>query len=258
MVESASNQSFPLAADSGPETAPESAAERAYRLLFGDIIALRQKPGVRLSEAEIAAQMGLSRQPVREAFLRLSNQGFLLIRPKRPTLVAAISDSGVRQARFLRSAIEEALVAAAATAASRAKTAAERPADHIGEARDFAALREQVEANLALQTDAMSRMDIVSFNALDDGFHGLLAQCAGHAYAWHYVADQKAHMDRARLLNLAYQAGLRDAYEDHCAMWARIRVGDADGARRAMAAHLARIEMQLPALRRQNPDYFID
>ena len=64
---------------------------RVFDTLRQAIVQLQLRPGNPLSEAEIARQLGVSRQPVREAFIKLSEIGLLEIRPQRGTFVRLIS-----------------------------------------------------------------------------------------------------------------------------------------------------------------------
>ena len=65
-----------------------SAADQIFAALYRQVLTLELPPGSRLSEAEVARRMGVSRQPVRDAFWRLSQLGFLTIRPQRATTVS--------------------------------------------------------------------------------------------------------------------------------------------------------------------------
>lgn len=69
------------------ESQPGSISDQVFTMLYQAIIRLDLKPGEKLSEIAIAKQVGLSRQPVREAFQRLAAVGFLSIRPQRATVV---------------------------------------------------------------------------------------------------------------------------------------------------------------------------
>ena len=69
------------------------------------IAELRLKPGEALSEKDIAGRYGVSRQPVREAFIKLSEAGLVEIRPSRGTFVMKISVREVANARLVREAI---------------------------------------------------------------------------------------------------------------------------------------------------------
>ena len=78
------------------------------------IIEMKLRPGSALSESDIARQYGISRQPVREAFIKLQEAGLLIILPSRGTYVVKISVSEVLNARFVREAVECAIVRVAA------------------------------------------------------------------------------------------------------------------------------------------------
>ena len=88
--------------------------DQVFSELYRQVLSLELPPGTKMSEVDVAKAMGVSRQPVRDAFYRLSKMGFLLIRPQRATTVSLISPRAVVQARFIRSALEKETVRAAA------------------------------------------------------------------------------------------------------------------------------------------------
>ncbi|MBH0121440.1 GntR family transcriptional regulator, partial [Rhodococcus sp. CX] len=69
-----------------------SAAEQAYREVKERILSGTLPGGELISEGEIAAEMGTSRTPVREAFLRLETEGWMRLYPKRGALVVPVAD----------------------------------------------------------------------------------------------------------------------------------------------------------------------
>ena len=75
---------------------------QVYRKLLREIVTCVAEPGQSLSEKEVAAALGVSRTPVREAFLQLAEDGLVVISPQRGTAVAKISTRQVRQAQFTR------------------------------------------------------------------------------------------------------------------------------------------------------------
>src|SRR5690606_41732276 len=87
-----------------------SLTPQLYRILRERIISADLIPGSRISESEIARSYSLSRQPVREAFIKLAEDGLVEIRPQRGTLVRKITPEAVMDARFVREAIETDLV----------------------------------------------------------------------------------------------------------------------------------------------------
>ena len=88
--------------------------DTVFESLYDKITSMELLPGARISEAEIAMQLGVSRQPVRDAFSRLDNLGLLLIQPQRATEVKRFSRREIIKSRFVRGAVEERLIRQAA------------------------------------------------------------------------------------------------------------------------------------------------
>ena len=69
-------------------------------------MSLRLKPGERIADAQLAQELGVSRTPVREAILQLADEGLVDVVPQHGTFVAPISLEAVREAQFVREALE--------------------------------------------------------------------------------------------------------------------------------------------------------
>lgn len=220
----------PLATLRGP-----SVADIVCDELYRRVVQLELPPGTKLSELEVARQAGVSRQPVRDAFWRLSQLGLITIQPQRATTVSRISEEAVRQARFIRTAIE--------TETTRAAVGAMTPA-HVAE----------LERLIAAQEAAMETGDRLRFHDLDDAFHRAICAVSGNEFAWILIRNNKAHMDRVRYLSLT--SGARAAFDDHLAILDALRRGDGDAAVEAMRVHLSSIMAILSALRDAQPDMF--
>ena len=212
--------------------------DQVYAALYKAVIEVQLPPGSKLSEAEIAKQLDVSRQPVRDAFFRLSKQGFLLVRPQRATLVTQISARAVLDAVFVRTALE---VACMRNVCARATP------------DDIAALR----ANMAAQENALHGENRAHFHELDEEFHGLLCRIAGHAHIWDLIREQKAHMDRVRFLTLSEERR-KQVHAEHDRIVAAIEAGDADAADALLRAHMDNIHSALETARADHPDYFAD
>lgn len=89
--------------------------QQIYRILRRDIVRCLIPPGTPLSEKEVSVRFDVSRQPVREAFIKLAENGLIQIRPQRGSYVNKISLSQVRNGCFVRQAIECAVVRRAAS-----------------------------------------------------------------------------------------------------------------------------------------------
>ena len=220
------------------DAAPRSTiADAVFDELRRAILEVRLPPGTRTSEAEVAKQLGVSRQPVREAFSRLARAGYLRIQPQKATEVVRISPQAVMNALFLREALEIAVV----------RRAAER--------RDDAAL-DRLRGLMALQAEAQQRDDRFAFQQHDDAFHLAVADAAECSFAWRLIDEQKALMDRVRFLSLAF--GQPAALEDHGRIFDAIEAGNPQAAEAAMHRHLGGITDILTRLRRDYAPYFQD
>lgn len=219
-----------------PETNTETMAMRVVTALRDDIVTMSMKPGDVISESDIAKRYGVSRQPVREAFIRLAQQGLLLIRPKRATVVKKISPDGVRQSRFIRESIEVEII--------------RRVAAHPGPEA-----AEVLEKLIAEQEQASAANDSRRFHKLDELFHRTLARLAGVEYAWQLIDDHKMQLDRVRYLTLGVSSSQR-AIAEHKQIAQAVAKGDVVGAEAAMRGHLARAEVLLSQTIEDFPDYF--
>lgn len=214
-----------------------SVADTVYEELNRQILTLVLPPGTRMSEVDVAQALGVSRQPVRDAFYRLSKLGFLTIRPQRATTVSLISERSVMQARFIRTAIELETIRAACVMRTDA---------------DIDAL----EAILDEQAGTVSPRDAERFHRLDDQFHREISERTGHGYVWDIIRENKAHMDRVRYLSLSFAS--QRAYGEHRVILAAIRARDTDAATDALRDHLTRILDQIVQIRAAHGAYFAE
>lgn len=212
-------------------------ADEMYETLKHEIIRLAIKPGDSLSEAEISRRFSVSRQPVREAFIHLAGDGFLMIRPQRPTVVKPISEVAVRNARFIREAIEVAVVAEAA------KKWNSLAGDELQKCMD-----DQKRASAAGDREA--------FHASDEQFHQIIGRYAGYPSAWDAIHRQKAQLDRVRYLTLGWAT--HTTILEHEAIVNALHERDQDASAAAMRKHLGRILDHLSELRSAHADYFED
>lgn len=218
-------------------TSTEPIARRLVDSLRRAIVTLEIRPGERLSEQEIARRYGVSRQPVREAFIKLAETDLVRVLPQRGTLVVKISRRAVEDARFVREAIEAAVVRAAA---------AHPREDLLAVAR----------ATLADMEEAMAAGDGTRFFALDEDFHAALAAAADRPAAWRVVVEQKVQMDRVRYLDVGEATPMHTVLAQHRVILAAIEAGDVAGADRAMREHLSVILTKLPLLEARWPELF--
>lgn len=230
----------PILADQSGPVAPQ-----VYRWLRQSIIQGDVAPGTRLSEAEISVLFASSRQPVREAFIKLAEEGLLEVRPQRGTFVCKISIAAVKDARFVREAVEADIV----------KVIASNPNPDL-----VANLRAQLDlqrdlVKLTAPEDGGDLAKSVSFIQLDENFHRCLAEGAHRTQAWRVIEGLKAQMDRVRYL-ATQRFPMADLVNQHVAIVDAIARADVIAAEAAMRGHLTTILNDLPQVVADLPDFF--
>jgi DNA-binding GntR family transcriptional regulator len=216
-------------------TTGETVGPQVYRILREQIIQAELLPGERLSESDVAKTLSVSRQPVREAFIKLSEEGLVQVLPQRGTFVTKISVASVMDVRFVREAIEADVVRVVAEA-------------HAAETVEE--LRRQIA-----EQRKVPQQDRAGFLRLDELFHRTLAAAAGKAYAWDVIESVKAQMDRVRFLSVddMHVGRLIDQHEK---IVEAIAAGDKAAAEEATRLHLREILSSLPEIARSRSDLF--
>lgn len=202
------------------EPARGAAKDRAYdhtkrRILSGEFAG-----GTLLSEGEVAAALGVSRTPVREAFLRLEAEGLMRLYPKRGALVVPVSADEVRDVLETRLLVECHAVRRAAA--------------------DGPGLAPALAEALARQERLAAGDDHVAFAAADRDFHRLLVAAAGNAILLRLYDSLRDRQQRMNAESVARRGGLAARFVDeHRAVADAVARGDADAAEAALVAHLA-------------------
>jgi len=208
---------------------------QVYRWLRRAIIHAELVPGSRLSETDIAAHMATSRQPVREAFIKLVEDGLVEVRPQRGTYVRKISVGAVMDARFIREAIEAEIVRELACKS------------------DLCLVRD-LQRQIQIQR-SIAGLEPSSFFQLDEEFHRTLAEGAGHVHAWTVIEGLRSHLDRVRHL-ATRKLSVATMIEQHAAVVEAISRGDVPEADRAIRGHLRTILTELPLIVRDCALFF--
>lgn len=216
-----------------------AARHQVYATLRAAILDARLEPGRKLSENELAGELGVSRTPVREALAALREERLVAIVPQLGTFVTRVSDQAVADAAFVREALECAAIRRAA-------------------GRVTAEALVALQANLTAQERAVDAADAEAFDALDDDLHRQLCELSGHAIAWELSRRANGHLDRVRRLSLPEPGYLGEMLAEHRTVVAAVADGDADRAEDALRHHLGMVLSMLPRLREAHPDYFTE
>lgn len=214
-----------------------SISQQVYETLREKIILLELKPGQNLSRAEIAESYGVSQTPVRDAMLRLEEEGLLVVFPQSKTEVARIDVDQARETQFLRMSLEIEI----------SKQLALSDQDEA---------IEEAQVILRRQKSAYDAADLVYFEELDRAFHFALFKAARMETLWSLISERSGQIDRLRTLNLPDAGKANEVIEAHSAIIAAIKDHDAERAEKNVRIHLSGTLGQLSQIMARNPEYF--
>lgn len=192
-----------------------------------------------ISENELAARLGLSRTPIREALIELSKVGIVEIYPQKGSRISLIDPVMVEQAYFMRETLECEVIRQVCALAS--------PADLD---RLSAIIHDQERF---VETDGAGSE--VSFMALDNRFHGLLFEIAQKTMVFSIIQEIVIHFDRVRHMMIGYSTPA-DVTRQHQEILAAIRDRDGQMAAALTHRHLGSFKDIQDELVAMHPDYF--
>ncbi|CAB4901701.1 unannotated protein [freshwater metagenome] len=206
---------------SPPTTAP-SASRRAYDHVRRGLLDGTLADGDLLSEGGVAAAVGVSRTPVREAFLQLEAEGLLALYPKRGALVLPVTAREAREMFAARALVE----------ADALRTVLRRPADP--------ALLAELRAILDDQRRLLGTGDLVASAGADRRLHRAWVAAAGNDVLLRFFDGLRDRQERMTV-GMLRRGGVRPAVliDEHAAIVDAVEARDADRAATLVAEHLA-------------------
>lgn len=214
------------------------ASAQLYAALRDRIVRLELPPDTTLDRSELAAIYQLSQTPLREAILRLEQDGLVKSYPQSRTVVTRIDMSRIHEEHFLRLAVESEVVR------------------RLAEKRD-AAVMSKLSGLLRLQEALASDVEQAAlFKQLDEAFHEALFEGVGQLNLHRHVLTRSGHMARVRSLDLPRKSKMRAVLEGHQAVVEAIAAGDGPRAAENMRRHLSGTIERLANLRSEHPDFF--
>lgn len=219
-----------------PERRPrELGRDYALRVIRQNIETVDLEPGSMISESDLAAELGVSRTPVREALIELAKANIVEIFPQRGSYVSLIDYTMVEEARFMRNVLEHAVV---------------RLVCEVATEEDITLLKE----NLHLQQFYLANNERAKLMDKDNELHRLLFEIAKKPNLFDLVQFASIHFDRVRHLSLIVVKDLK-IVEDHEQLIAAIEDRDPDRAEAIMEMHLSRYKVDAEAIKAAYPHY---
>ncbi|WP_213290134.1 GntR family transcriptional regulator [Bradyrhizobium sp. sGM-13] len=212
------------------------AAPQVFERLRGMIISLELPPGSPLSRAALAGQFGVSSTPIRDALMRLEEEGLVDVFPQYATVVSRVDVRLAQQAHFLRQAVELEIVRMLAMRHDEA----------------FAA---ELHATIVRQQQFAKAGDFEKFMAADNEFHAQLYAATDKQDIWSLVRSRSGHIDRLRRLHLPSPGKAQDILRHHKLIAKTIEAGQPEEAQKHLRAHLSGTLSELDQIRSRYPEY---
>lgn len=202
--------------------------EKVHAHLRDEILANRLPPGTVLSEVPLAASLGVSRGPVREALGRLAAEGLVTVRPRRGAVVSALSHDEFLEAYQVREALEALAI---------------RLAVPLLTDEDLAHLDQLVER----QAEAVEGDRIDEFFALNAEFHALFVRVSRNSRLQDMYSQLIGHMGRYLMRSLALRGTVRRSLDEHRAIARACRARDPIRAEQLLRDHISVPQRRLQA-----------
>lgn len=218
----------------------DSVREYVYQTLRNNIIYLDMKPGLNLTEKDIAQKLNVSRTPVREAFIKLSHEDLVEIYPQKGTTVSLIDLGHVDEARFIRRNLENATVQLACT---------QFPDSTLFE------LQSNINSMEFLINEKNNNNRMLF--SLDEEFHRVIFKGCRKDRSWSIIKQVSTHLDRVRYLKMISSENVWcNALQQHKNIVNAIKSKDVEYGVKSIEEHLGKIDMELTAIKLLNESYF--
>ena len=215
------------------------AAAQVYDHLRTLITSLAIPPGATLARAVLADRFGVSQTPVREALLKLEEEGLVDTFPQSATKVSQIDLQSVLEAQFLRISVELETV--------------RKLAMDAGDIDLF-----PIEMLIAQQERLLQRNDIPAFAEADREMHRTMLELAGVPGLWSVIRSRSGHLDRLRHLHLPTPGKAQSVIEEHRGVFEAVSAGDPAQAQERLRTHLSGTIASVDELRSRFPGYLKD
>jgi DNA-binding GntR family transcriptional regulator len=205
--------------------------------VLGMILRGEIKAGERINEPDIAARLGVSRVPVREALRELESSGLVEARKHSGVFVRQLGAEEVRSLYELRALLD----------GFAGRRAAELPSP------ERQRLSDALDSSVGRMEDAAHASNVSAYYSENLRFHWLMIEAAGNAALTETYRNivQKLHL--SRLTNLSHGLGMLASVADHREIAAALRAGDAQRCEQLLAQHVHRAHQRLAAHTNSNP-----
>ncbi|NME35520.1 MULTISPECIES: GntR family transcriptional regulator [Fusobacterium] len=218
----------------------ENSRQYAYRVIKENIMVLNIEPGECISEIELGNLLNISRTPIREALVRLTEEKLIDVFPQKGSFVSKIDLKLVEEALFLRDLCEKKLLTMACE-------------DKIPEP-----LLKSLEKNLAYQKIIIDfDENLHKFFDLDNEFHSIIFEYYGKSNVWKSIKRLATHFDRLRLIDALQISNATKTFEQHQEIVNIIKYKKTDIIDPFVSEHLSKFKHVISTYLKKYPHYFL-
>lgn len=172
--------------------------DEVYNILKDEILSLKILPGELISENDISKRFNISRTPIRAAFLRLSTDNLIEIKPQKGTYVSLLDFDLIKQLIYMRKVLETNVISSALEAIDQS-------------------VIEQLDDNIARQKAFLeNQSNPQEFYLLDSELHKICFDLVEKEKLWNIIQDFQVHYTRFRMLDIVVTKEFKSLYEEHC------------------------------------------
>lgn len=203
------------------------------------ILNVQLLPNAALSENELANTLQVSRTPVREAVQKLAGEGLVQVVPQVGTFVSRMDLARIREALFMREAVE---------CAAMARLPRKLPRQAI----------DRLEQIVAGHLTAACQGDLANTLGSDEAFHRYLLELAGVPGVWRYVLEAREIHRRVRVLAQSQFDSARRSVQQHSLVVAELAAGRPAKGASVLREHIRMNALFAEDMARLYPSYFTD
>ncbi|MCU6795057.1 MULTISPECIES: GntR family transcriptional regulator [Paenibacillus] len=211
--------------------------DHVYENLKKNIMELKLEPGRLISEKELVEMLQVSRTPIREALVKLSQDELIETTPQKGSVISLIDMQHAEEARFLRETMESAIVREACVKLS---------SEQVLHLQNLIALQELCE----------SEENYERLFELDEEFHRSIIVGCGRTRTWGLIQQVTTHYNRIRFLRLATNHDWKIILSQHHGIVRAIKEKNPDAAEQVLRDHLELVVIEKEELKHKYPGYF--
>lgn len=216
----------------------ENNRDYIYEILKQNILEFKLLPGDSISENDLSTLFNLSRTPIREAFIKLSEDGLLNIYPQKGSFISYIDLDSINESLFIRKSLEISILKEAILIFSP---------ENIKELKRIIGFQKTL---LSTQASPCELFDI------DNKFHQTIFEACGKKNVWKFISNVSLDFTRLRFLSSTEKVVIKKIISQHEAILKIIETKNFDAVTELINNHMSNFLDKIEFLKEKYPGYF--